>query len=196
MTTCYTTESLVKQYIPNLTYDKLGFASDAAFTAAIAALLPDINSAIDNYTHRQFFKVEDATEIFDGEEQLYLFPVHTPILELTKVEYRSGQDAAWAELTLTDYYAYDEYIACDCRFAAGLKNYRITFDHGYNAVPGAVSRAATQIAVNVIRQWRLDAVGVVVPSGNFTVKAPLQDFITPSEELLLAPYVKPIAAIA
>jgi hypothetical protein len=196
MTTYYATATEVKDQLRKVTYSELGFATDAAFITAIESLLGDVDIIIDNYTHRQFFEKTAQTEIFDGQEQQYFFPTQTPIVSLTKVEYRSNQSASWGEVTLTDFYAYDEYVYYESRFAYGHKNYRITYTYGYASVPAAVKRAAILIAGNAVTQWRLNALGVTMAWQDYKVKVPTQDLITPNEEAILRPYVKPAVGIA
>lgn len=196
MTTYYATATQVRDQLRKVTFGELGFASDAAFTTAIETVLADVDALIDKYTHRQFFKKTTQTEMFDGKEQQYIFPMQTPIIALSKVEYRSNQTGSWAEQTLTEFYAYDEYVYYESRFVWGHKNYRITYDYGYDTVPEDIKRAAIQIAGNVITQWRLNALGVTMAWQDYKVKVPSQDLITPNEEMLLRPYVKPAAGIA
>ncbi len=194
--TYYATATQVRDQLRKTTFTELGFTNDAELTVAIEAVLADVDIAIDNYCNRQFFTLTGRTEMFDGEEQNFLFPEQTPIISLTKVENRQSQTASWTELTLTDFYAYPEYIYYEARFAYGHQNYRLTFNAGYATVPTPIRRAAILIAGNVVTQWRINAQGVLVPYQEFKIKAPIQDMIGPNEQRLLDPYVKPATAIA
>lgn len=196
LTTYYCTATQVKAQLRKATYGELGFATEAEFTAAIEEVLADIDIAIDNHCNRQFFLLTGRTETFDGQEQQCLFPEITPIVSLTKVEHRTSQTDSWAEQTLTDFYAYQEYVFYEPRFAFGYQNYRLTFNAGYSAVPTPIRRAAILIAGNAIIQWRLNAQGILVPYQEFKVANPVVTMIGPNEERLLAPYVKPATAIA
>jgi len=173
----YVSASEIKQF-SNVTYQDLGFASDADYDSFLDGLINQVERAIDNYCRvpSGFFKAGGLsfTEIHDWNEDGEIHLRYVPILTLTKVELDYAgynQTADWMEISSTYYYAKNEFgiIKIVGKSPGHTENsVRVTYTAGFSAVPDDVKLAALMLASNLLHLILQRDVGSSLSIGDFS----------------------------
>jgi len=157
------------KWFTRITYDQLGFASDAEYgNWILGTLIPKAKDLIDSYVGHDF-EITGGTIILDGsgKETLHinrrglvnpvvvagttygLRPPHllpVPLINITYVAIDS------VSRTVTDFQCYDAFVTYeDNCFECGRQNVEIRGTWGYGTYPNDVRNVAMGICSNVLR---------------------------------------------
>ena len=200
----YISATEVKQH-SNITYQDLGFASDADYDVFLDSLISQIEKAIDNYCRvpSGFFKAGGLsfTEIHDWKENGEIHTRYYPIITLTKIEldYAGYNQAAdWTEISSTYYYAKNEsgIIKVVGKSPGHVENsVRITYTAGYSAVPDDIKLAALIYVSNTLHVILQRKVAPAVQVSDFSIRLVMDESFSDEVKALLNPYRRKLTRV-
>jgi hypothetical protein len=155
----YISASEIKQF-SNLTFQELGFSSEADYDAFLDTVINQVERTIDNYCRvpSGFFRAGGLsfTETHDWSTDGEIQTRYYPIITLTKVEMDLAgynQAADWTEISSTYYYVKSNsgIIKIVGKAPGHTENsVRITYTAGYSAVPDDVKLASLILTNNLL----------------------------------------------
>lgn len=123
-----------------------------------ADVVPVIEAQIDQIVGFSFSQTEDTVEYHDGDRS-GIYPLRCrPVTAVSKLEVRETSDSAFDEIDSDDYFVRSDVVNfLTSEDVIGLNNVRVTYDHGFAAVPDDIHRAATLMCVAyIVRDQAVD----------------------------------------
>lgn len=188
----YCSVSDVKKY-SQVTFDQLGFTSDAEFEAFISnTLIPRAEEVINQFCGRDFNLHLNQTTYLDGDGSNILRPPGTPIISISSLSENSDTlgTGSWMELNSDDYAAKENYIVTRSATVAGVKNYKLVYTYGYESAPADVADVCARLCANALQVIVLNKSGPLVRVGDYRVEWADRTILTEDLKALLAPRVK------
>ena len=203
MAVYYTTAADVRDYC-KITYEDLGFADEATYTAFIEGLINIAERIIDDYcgVPSMFFKAGGLTfteDLYDFRCSLSLR--HKPIISIEKVEVNTagyGQTPSWVQLETKEYIADLQagIIHFISKFpATELQSVRVTYTAGFTETPQTVGYVAIQFCSNVLHAILQRKISPAVRVDDWTIRVLIPEAFTPELKNMLAPYVRRAVSI-
>jgi hypothetical protein len=139
----------------------------------VESLIEMVEQHIKNKTHRNTFESDTVTEYHDGEGKSYFFTDEFPVTAVTSLHDDTDRNYTAGYLIDTDDYVWysDGRVELETgSFNAGLKNIKIVYTAGYDAVPKDLEYLATKWVVSLLKgKDRIGVSSMSGPDGSVTV---------------------------
>lgn len=116
--------------------------SDIGEDAKLQKIADETESEVKEYLNRDL-ELKDYVEVYDGNGSNEIILNQFPINEVSKIEFYEDE---WIEGTYTRLYIDNSVIGIEgLVFTKGIQNIRISYNAGYEEVPGDIIRACKQL---------------------------------------------------
>lgn len=141
-------------------------------SSQIEWLVNMVEKHIKNKTHRNTFESETVTEYHDGEGKPYFFTEEFPVTAVTSLHDDTDRNYTAGYLIDTDDYVWysDGRVELETgSFNNGLKNIKIVYTAGYDAIPGDLEYLATKWVSSLLKgKDRIGVSSLSGPDGSIT----------------------------
>lgn len=140
--------------------------TDTTSIANITAYIGIAEDRIVKHIRQEIEKQTDVVQVFHGTGVYEYVIGNFPVIDVSKVEIRSGLSVAWATVDTDDY----EVLVKDTGFSAvimhdtflsGNYNYRITYDYGFESedIPLDIKESVIRLVVYLLNNSEIKVLG-------------------------------------
>lgn len=200
----YTSVGDVKA-LAKVSYEDLGYDSDAEYEAFLSDLITYAESVIDGHCNvpSGFFDaggVSFSDQLYDFRYNLQLR--YYPVISVSAVKINTkgyGQTPSWKTLDSTDYIV-DEYAGV-IHFVSGdvpavaEQSVKVSYTAGYSSTPSMIAYATAQLCANFIHIILQRKIAPVIRVDDWAVRVALPEAFTKELQLLLTPFVRRVVSV-
>jgi len=187
-----------------LSWEDLGYNSDAEFEAFLNELVSLAESVVENYCRvpAGYFKAGGLSfqnQVYDYRYALFLR--YRPVLSVEKVEINVagyGQTPSWTQLN-TEEYVVD--LQAGVIYLVGrtplceLQSIRVSYTAGYSETPGIIKYVVLQLCSNILHAILQRKISPVIRVDDWSVRMLIPDVFTPELQTMLTPYVRMVIEV-